>query len=81
LEGTLNGRPWTLDASEGVVTLRLSSVRSLFALRRSLAAARIKPLMRRSGAAAGRYRLKAGALPMVTIGADRGRLLSLLISS
>ncbi|TVQ33762.1 MAG: hypothetical protein EA376_01310 [Phycisphaeraceae bacterium] len=61
------------------MTLRLSSVRSILALRRTLATVRVKPLMRRSSPVAAKFRLKAGSLPMVTLGADRGRLMSLLI--
>ena len=67
LAGTLDGRPWSLEAAEQTLTFKLAGLTSLLAVRRS-----VKQLLRRVAPAIpslkGRVRMKLGQWPTVYLG-------------
>ena len=67
LAGTLNGRPWSLEAVEQTLTLTVSGFASLLTVRRSA-----KQLLRRVSpvipSLEGKVRVKLGDWPSVSLG-------------
>lgn len=67
LAGTLDGRPWSLEAAEQTLTLNLVGLGSLLTVRRSA-----KLLLRRVShvipSLEGRVRMKVGHWPYVSLG-------------
>ncbi len=78
LEGTLDGRPWSLVAEEGDLALTVAGLTSLLSVRRALRQRHrlLSPLISSLHA---RVRLKCGYWPSVTL-STRSKLFGLLVS-
>ena len=78
LAGTLDGRPWSLEADEGSVALTVSGLASLLIARRMLRQSRrvLSPLISSLDA---QVRVKCGRLPPVSL-STRSSLFRLLVA-
>lgn len=78
LDGTLDGRPWSLEAEEGIVAFTVAGLTSLLIARRALRQRHrvLSPLVSSLDA---QFRINCGRWPSVTL-STRSRLFHLLVS-